>query len=230
MAEAAVPTRIPAEYWSVPLCIWAYVAQGRLEALMAAHGDQFELRYHVVPVFGSVPARFAPGDAWAAQGPAGRQKATARIAAAQGHPEVSGAVWVDDTPSSSWAPAAAIQAAFRMQGRGELAPGTAEAFQLDLRRAFFVHNRNIARRAVWLERAEAAQISRGAMEALVDDGTALALVAQDDQRRQEDWIQGSPTWVFDGGRARVYGNFAPAVLTATVDTLLAGLPPGGSRC
>jgi predicted DsbA family dithiol-disulfide isomerase len=230
MADAPVLPRIPAEYWSDPLCIWAYVAQGRLEGLMAAHGDQIDLRYHIVPVFGSVIARFAAGGAWAAQGPRGRQEATARIAAAQGHPEVSGAVWVDDCPASSWAPSAAIQGVFLLQARGEVAAGAAEAYQLDLRRTFFVENRNIARRAVWLERAEALGVPRGPLEALVDDGTALARVAQDDQRRQEDRIQGSPTWIFDGGRARLYGNFAPGVLTATVDTLLAGLSPGGSRC
>ena len=49
-----------------------------------------------------------------------------------------------------------------------------------------------------------------------------------DEERQRARLQGSPTWVFDGGRAVLYGRVNQAVLRHTVLDLLAGLAPGGS--
>ncbi len=100
-------------YWSDPLCVWAYVAQRKLDALLAAHPDTLEVRYHVVPVFGSIPWRFTEGS-WAKAGPAGRQEVTARVAREHGAPGITGEVWLKDPPASSWAPGLAIKAVFEI--------------------------------------------------------------------------------------------------------------------
>ena len=54
-------------YWSDPLCIWAYVAQDKLDSILQEWGDRLDVEYRVVPVFGSVPWRFSEGT-WAAKG------------------------------------------------------------------------------------------------------------------------------------------------------------------
>lgn len=216
-------------YWTDPLCIWAYVAQDRLERLFTEFGDALDVDYHVVPVFGSLPWRFSKGP-WAAGGVAARVEATRKVAAEHGHPEVSGEVWASATPSSSWAPGAAIKAVFALEARGEAPPGTGARYQWALRQRFFVQNQDVCRRAVQLEVAEALGIPRGAVERGLDDGSALAALWEDHNLRDELKIQGSPTYVFDGGRARLYGNFPWGVLHATVAELVAGLQPGCSSC
>jgi len=217
------------EYWSDPLCVWAYVAQARLDAVLACHGDHLDVRYHVVPVFGSVPWRFREGS-WSKAGVAGRVAATAKVAARFGYAEVTGACWEGECPASSWAPGAAIKAVFAAEQHGEVAAGSGAAFQWALRRAFFEQERNIAKRSEQLAVAERLEISRAALERRLDDGTALALLWEDDHRRHEDRIQGSPTFVFDGGRAQLYGNFNERVLKSTIEELLGDITGGASAC
>lgn len=223
-------TQLDIDYWSDPLCVWAFVAQPRLEAVLAHHGPRVRLRHRMVPVFGSVPGRFRPGGSWAEGGPAGKAALTRRVAAAHGHPEVTGAVWVDDPPASSWAPGAAVKAVQALEAAGTVGPGAAADYLWRVRHAFFVRNRNVARRSVLLEVAMAAGLPVGGLEAGLDDGTALAALFEDHEAKDNAGVPGSPTWVFDGGRARLYGNFDERVLHCTVDTLVAGLAAGGSAC
>lgn len=216
-------------YWSDPLCVWAFVAQRKLDALLERHGDVLAVDYRVVPVFGSVPERLTRG-AWAAGGVEGRVAATAKIAAEHGHPEVTGALWRDDPPASSWACGAAVKAAAAAEAAGEIPPGAFPAYLWRLRVAAFVEDRNIARREVQLAVAEAEGLPRAPIERRLDDGSALAALFEDHQERERIGIQGSPTYVFDGGRAMLYGNFDEGILTATVEKLVAGLQAGGSAC
>ena len=219
--------RVGFSYWSDPLCIWALVAQQKLDRMLAELGDRVQPSYRIVPVFGSVAWRFAAGP-WAKDGIEGRVAATRRIAEEAGRKDVSGACWQRAMPASSWAPAAAIKAVFALEdGRGdELGP----TYQRALRERFFVGEENIALRSVQLEVAEEVGVPRAPIEARLDDGTALAAVCEDHAEKERLRLQGSPTYVFDGGRAILYGNFDYAVLHSTVEALVRGAAPGGSAC
>jgi predicted DsbA family dithiol-disulfide isomerase len=221
--------RLTFSYWSDPLCIWAFVAQSKLDRILEAHGDRLEVAYRIVPVFGSVPQRFAQGP-WAKEGVQGRVAATARIAREHGHPEVSGEIWLSDPPSSSWAAGAALKAVFTLEAKERLPQGTAAEYQWQMRRRFFVDNRNVARRHEQLALAEALSVPRAELEALLDDGSALSALWEDYADKETLRIQGSPTYVFEGGRAQLYGNFAFGILSATVDELLRGMGVGSSAC
>ena len=227
--QSQIRQPIAFEYWSDPLCIWAFVSEPRLQGVLRDRAELLRVTHRLVVVFGSVPWRFREGP-WVEPGPAGRAVATRTIAQRFGRDDVTGQVWTDDAPASSWAPAAAIKAAFAQEAAQESATGSAEAYQCALRDAFFVDNRNIARRRVQLEVAEALGLRVADLEQRLDDGAALAAVWEDQRRKDERYIQGSPTYVFDDGRALLYGNVAPGILEHTVDELLRGLNPGGSRC
>lgn len=216
-------------YWSDPLCVWALVAHSKLERLLQEVGRCLEVDYRVVPVFGSVPWRFREGP-WAEGGVEERVKKTREIAESHGVAGVSGECWRRAMPASCFAPGAAIKAVCMLEEAEHAAAGVAARYQHDLRRAFFVEERNIATRRVQLEVAEALSLSRAQIEPLLDDGSALARVWEDYQEKERLRIQGSPTYVFDGGRTMLYGNFAYGILRATVNELLEGLHPGGSPC
>ena len=83
---------------------------------------------------------------------------------------------------------------------------------------------------IWAYVATEHGIDTSALTRLLDDGTALALLCEDDNLRNVNRIQGSPTYVFDGGRARLYGNFNKQVLKSTVVELLSDLVGGASSC
>lgn len=220
-------SRLHFSYWSDPLCIWALVAQEKLDRLLDEHGPRLDVDYRVVPVFGSVAWRFAHGP-WAEGGVEGRCTVTRRVAEKSGRGDVSGACWRVAMPASSWAPATAIKAVFA--AHDELGADAGPHYQRALREAFFVGERDIALRAVQLEVAEQLGLARAPIEARLDDGSALAAVCEDHAEKERLKLQGSPTYVFDGGRAILYGDVAFGVLHATVEELVRGLTPGGSPC
>ena len=219
--------RLKFSYWSDPLCIWAFVAEQKLERVLGELGEHVRVDYRIIPVFGSVPSRFAAGP-WAKEGVEGRVLATRKIAEQGGRSDVSGECWRKAMPSSSWAPASAIKAVFGLEGgRGEQVGPT---YQRALRERFFVGEVNIALRSVQLEVAEEMGLPRGPIEARLDDGSALAAVCEDHAEKERLHLQGSPTYVFDGGRAMLYGNFGYGILRSTVEELVRGIDAGGSAC
>jgi predicted DsbA family dithiol-disulfide isomerase len=171
-----MPHRLEFSYWSDPLCIWALVAEQKLGRVLAELGEHVRVDKRLIPVFGSVPWRFARGP-WAKDGLEGRVLATRTIAEKGGRTDVTGECWRKAMPSSSWSPASAIKAVFALEdGRGEEAgPG----YQRALRERFFLGEANIALRSVQLEVAEELGLPRGPIEARLDDGTALAAVCED---------------------------------------------------
>ena len=221
--------RIEFSYWSDPLCIWALVAQEKLDRVLADLGALLIVDYRIVPIFGSVPWRFAQGP-WAKEGVTGRAAATRRIAEQAGRRDVSGECWRKAAPASSWAPATAIKAVFAMEARSECPSGSGALYQRTLRERFFVSEENVALRNVQLAVAEVQGLPRDAIEQQLDDGTALAAVWEDHQDKERLRIQGSPTYVFDGGRAMLYGNFDYGMLRSTVEELVRGIHPGSSAC
>lgn len=222
-------TPLTVTYWTDPLCIWAYLAQDKVDRLQARFAERLELDHRVVPVFGSLPRRFASGS-WAAGGPEGRREATLRTAREHGHPEVSAAGFVTDPPASSWSPGLVAEAVALLERDGAVRAGSTGAVLQALRHAFFVDDLNTARRAVQRRVVEALELPWEAVAARLDDGRALAALVEAHEDRRAANVQGSPTWVFDGGRAMLYGNVSEGVLQATVAELLEGSGSGCSTC
>lgn len=216
-------------YWSDPLCIWAFVAQRRLEQVLESHAGRLVVRYHTVPVFGSVPWRFAAGP-WAVLGVEGRVEATRRIAQEHGIEGVSGEAWRSAQPASSWSPGAAVRACFAAEQEGEAPAGAGAAYELRMRQRFFLDDVNVALRGAQLALAEEVGVPPSSLERRLDDGSALAALWEDYQEKERLRVQGSPTYVFDGGRAQLYGDFPYSILEATVEALLGGRAPGASAC
>jgi predicted DsbA family dithiol-disulfide isomerase len=224
--------RLKFSYWSDPLCIWALAAQPKLDRILDEVGEKLSVDYRIVPVFGSLAWRFALGP-WAKEGVEGRVTATRQIAERAGRKDISGECWRRAMPASSWAPAAAIKAVFGLDGLDQEGPSGDAAgpvYQRALRECFFVGEKNIALRAVQLEVAEEMGLPRAAIESRLDDGSALAAVWEDQAEKERLHIQGSPTYVFDGGRAMLYGNFDFGILHSTIEELLRGVEPGCSTC
>ncbi|HEX5378777.1 MAG TPA: hypothetical protein VFW47_09390, partial [Phenylobacterium sp.] len=63
-------------------------------------------------------------------------------------------------------------------------------------------------------------VDLGLVEALVHDGQAFAALATDYQDAAAIGIQGSPSFVLNEGRQKLYGNVGFRIIEANIDELL----------
>jgi predicted DsbA family dithiol-disulfide isomerase len=142
---------------------------------------------------------------------------------------VTGACW-HKAPASSWGPSAVALAVRQLENEEELPEGSTGRFLRGLRHRFFLDDADITRRAEQKRVLEAVDLPVGHVFARVDDGPGFARLSEAVARREALRIEGSPTWIFDGGRARLFGNVDERVLRATIQALLDGEEAGSSSC
>lgn len=213
MMGSAVAIRI--QHFSDLLCVWAYVAQRRVDELLERHGDAIELEYHHFSVFGSVRRKLERG--WSKRGGAAGYRAhIAELEARFEHLEVHPKLWIEHAPESS-VPAHVFVAAVRLCGADQ-----AQRMARCLREAFFRDGRDISRRSVQLALAEQLGLPSAELEGHLDSGRAHALWSDDVALARDLDVRVSPSLVFNEGRQRLIGNVGYRVIEANVRELLQG--------
>ena len=181
--------KIIIDYYSDVLCVWAWVAQPRLEEVLAEWGDQVSVRYRYLDVFGDAHTKIAAQ--WG--GSDGMQNFAAHlheVAAAHPHAPVHEAVWTETRPQSSLLPHTLIKAA-------ELVAGAdiAADYALEIRRAFFAGGLDIADKSVLLDLATGVlSIDVADLNDAANNGSAMAAVSRDMREAAAQGLKGSPTW------------------------------------
>lgn len=200
-------------HFSDLLCVWAFVAQRRVDELVANFGDAVELEYHYFGVFGSVRRKLEQG--WATRGgPAGYRDHVASLAAQFDHVKIHPKVWVEQRPESSM-PCHLFLSALRGPAPEEIPRVAAR-----LRQAFFCEARDISSRGVQLAVAEELGLERAPIEAELDSGRAHAHLDDDLELARELGVRVSPSVLLNEGRQRLIGNVGYRVLEANVRELL----------
>ena len=224
--------RVKVSYFSDVLCVWAYVAQVKVDEMRQQLGDEVGVDCHFIPVFGDTAEKIGRG--WKDRGGfAGYSRHVLETAERFPHVQVHPDVWTRNIPPSSAGCHLALKAAQRLCDRGVAPQGSlaqhggrplVEEYAWRLREAFFVELRNIAERAVQLEVAESLNVPLDAMRKEIDDGTAFAALCADWELQKRHSVQGSPTWVLNEGRQKLYGNVGYRIIEANLKELLAGAP------
>lgn len=205
------PVRIA--YFSDVLCVWAYVAQHRVDELKRQFGADIRIDNRFCPVFGDTAAKIEV--AWANRGGyEGFNRHLREIAAQFPELELHPDIWVSARPASSFGVHAFLKAV-----------EIADASSLDdmawaLRRAFFHDCRDIADWQVQCDVAASLGIDLEAVTKAMHCGEAFARLAGDYQEAERLNIQGSPSFVLNEGRQKLYGNVGYRVLEANVRELL----------
>lgn len=216
-------TPIRIDYFSDILCVWAYIAQVRLEELHSTFQDQVAIDHHFVTIFGNARPRLEAR--WKDKGGMhGYSRHVRETAAAHPHVQVHPDIWVVDTPTSSLS-CHLFLCALRVQERSERAStddgaGGFAAMAWALRKAFFTELADISRRQVQMEIAERHGLEPGPIERALDDGSAHAELARDLDLVREHHVTVSPTMIFNEGRQRLNGNVGYRVIEANVRELL----------
>lgn len=225
---AASDARVRVDHFSDTLCVWAYVSQVRLDELLNRLGERIEIEYHFINMFGNTRTRIREG--WQARGGyEGFAAHVQEVGKAFPHVCLHTGLWREVTPPSSAPSHHFLKAIQLLETRGEIdaAPrsdlaGRALAVEAiwRVRDAFFREGKDISRLTVLLGVAEDLGLPVARLEELLTGGEAMAELCSDLELRDSHRLEGSPTYMLNGGRQKLYGNVGYRVIEANVLELL----------
>lgn len=210
---------VPIVYYSDVLCVWAYVAQVRIDAIRAEFGDKVRFEPRFCSVFGDTARKIAT--AWKDKdGYAGFNRHLAHVGTQFPEVPIHPDLWRTVRPASSTSPHLALKAVQLLEAAGNSAEGDFDAATVAFRKAFFLQARDIGSRGVQSDILRETGIDAEAVEALVEDGRAFAALSSDYADADAAGIQGSPSFVLNEGRQKLYGNVGYRVMEANIAELL----------
>jgi predicted DsbA family dithiol-disulfide isomerase len=208
---------VKVSYFSDVLCIWAYIAEARIDAVKEKFGDTVELDHRFCMVFGNTAAKIPAS--WKDKGEYAGFNAHLRHVALQfPHVELHPEIWLKTRPPTSSSAHLFMTAVRQWQQEREAA--VFDEVLWAFRCAFFRDCRDIARWDVQCELAEALGVDIAAIERRIHDGTAYARLASDYQDADRMRIEGSPSFVLNEGRQKLYGNVGFRIIEANIQELL----------
>jgi predicted DsbA family dithiol-disulfide isomerase len=207
-------TPLVVDYYSDVLCVWAWIAQRRIDELNAQLGDKIEIRRYYMDVFGDVAKNI--DTQWQQRGGyAAFAEHVAQAAASFDDAPINSRIWTEVRPVTSanaHLSLKAVELAYDRQASVDVA--------LMLRNRFFNEARDIGRLDVILQLTGDKGFDPGLINQRIADGTAMAALMRDYQAARENNIKGSPSYVIDGGRQILYGNVGYRVIHSNIEELL----------
>jgi predicted DsbA family dithiol-disulfide isomerase len=216
------------DYFSDVLCVWAYTAQVRLDELRQNFGSRIDVHYHFIPVFGCTQERI--GEGWKERGgyPAYCRNVK-EVCTGFPHVAVHPEIWTRNVPASSASCHFFLKGVQLLERAGRISveplaeykgKSLFEAVLWRLREAFFKDLRNVGERGCQLEIAAEFGLPRDALLEQLDSGAAMAAMCRDLALQERYRVEGSPTYVLNEGRQKLYGNIGYRVIEANVEELL----------
>ena len=215
--------RVRIAYYSDLLCVWAYVAQVRIDELLQNFPGRVELEYRYFHVFGNVQGKM--DSAWKARGGIEAYSHHVRSVVDQfGHVALHPQVWVRDTPKSSMPGHLMLCAVRLLESAGTAAPGSLARVAWASRLAFFQDGLDLSSQSVLARIGEQSGLPMGDVERMLGSGAAHAALAEDLELARQHTIQASPTLLFNEGRQRLTGNVGYRIIEANIRELLENVP------
>jgi predicted DsbA family dithiol-disulfide isomerase len=211
-------------YFSDVLCIWAYVSQARVNEVKGKFGDAVRIKPQFCSVFGDT-ARKIPLSWKDRGGYDGFNAHLLQVAQQFPHIEVHPDIWLTSRPLTSISAHLFVKAVQQWENdSGIVRNGRAERVSdlviWEFRYAFFRDCRNIARWDIQCEIAENIGVDIKAIEKYIHNGSAFACLAADYQDAEKMGIEGSPSFVLNEGRQKLYGNVGFRLIEANIQELL----------
>jgi predicted DsbA family dithiol-disulfide isomerase len=218
-------------YFSDVLCVWAYIAQIRLEELKAEFSENIVIDYHFVSVFGNAREKLTNG--WRDRGGLGGYSNHVKATASKfEHISVHPDIWKEVVPASSTSVHLFLRAVHLLEVKGlvpksnKVLEKTAWAF----REAFFTKLVDISDRQIQFKIAKKLGLPKKEIQSMIDSGEAYASLSKDLELVKEHHVTVSPTLIFNEGRQRLNGNVGYRVIEANIRELLHNPPDENSWC
>jgi predicted DsbA family dithiol-disulfide isomerase len=225
------PIRI--SYFSDVLCIWAYIAQIRLDELKSTFEDRVSIDLHFTPVFGDAHRKLE--NRWRDRGGfGGYSDHVKEVAAKFNHISIHPDIWTIDIPHSSTSCHLFLRAIKLVEDKGIVKNrhphSLFETATRTFREAFFTKLANVSDRKVQFEIAKELGLPINKIKAQIDSGEAYAELSRDFDLVKEHHVTVSPTLIFNEGRQRLNGNVGYRVIEANIRELLHNPPDEQSWC
>jgi predicted DsbA family dithiol-disulfide isomerase len=211
-------------YFSDVLCIWAYASQARVNAVTKQFRDAVQIKHHFCSVFGDTTRKIQ--SSWSDKGGYGGFNSHLKKVAAQfPHIDVHPEIWLTIRPLTSTSAHLFMKAVQQWGLESGMVQNHSTESVFDkilwaLRCAFFRDCRDIACWNVQCEIAEAFGANIAAIEHCIHNGSAFARLSADYQDADRMRIEGSPSFVLNEGRQRLYGNIGFRLIEANIQELL----------
>jgi predicted DsbA family dithiol-disulfide isomerase len=207
-------------YYSDVLCVWAYISQARVDEVAGKFSETVTIDYRFCSVFGNVAHNIESG--WRDRGGyAGFGKHVLEAASEFDHVKIHPEIWQKIRPASS------TPAHILMKAVQRVDPSRCNAVLQELRSAFFEHCLDIGSKSILMASLETVGVSIGEIENVIDSGVAHADLEADHREQQTLMVQGSPTFILNEGRQKLYGNVGYGVIEANINEMLRS-PTAGS--
>ncbi|WP_019030112.1 DsbA family oxidoreductase [Colwellia piezophila] len=206
-----MPTPVVIDYYSDVLCVWAWIAQRRIEELNEKLLGKIEVRYHYLDVFGDASNKIP--QQWADRGGyAGFAKHVVDSAAPYPDAVINPNIWHKIRPNTSANAHLILKAV-------ELSCGKEKSNELALliRQAFYIEGQDIGQLRLLFSLLKSVDIDKELIKNSLCDGSAMALLMADYQQAKVLSLKGSPSYIIDNGRQVLYGNIGYRVLLANIE-------------
>ncbi|MDW3094653.1 MAG: DsbA family protein [Gammaproteobacteria bacterium] len=211
-------------YFTDILCVWAWIAERRLEELNIHFGSKIKISHRYIDLFGDTDSRIQ--DQWAEKGlHKGFGAHVMQAAAPYETAPVNADVWSKVCPTTSATAHMIIKAV-------ELTYGyqSAVKFAKVLRESFFINAIDISNLQSLFTLLEKQKFDVNQIDPVLNNGKALAALMNDYQKANDYGIKGSPSFVLNDGRQNLFGNIGYKVLKANIEELLAKSTNEASWC
>ena len=214
-------------YFSDVLCVWAYAAERRVQELASAFGEQISIEARYCSVFPDALAKIE--DKWGAQGGfEGFNRHLNDVASRFPHIDVHKRLWLETRPRTSASAHLFLKAidTIERRQRGEDFETVPYLERLSTkaawatRRAFFAAAKDISDWQVHNDIAEELGLDYHAIQESIRTSEAVAQLARDYELSQTLGVEGSPTFIMNNGRQKLFGNIGYRLLEANVQELL----------
>jgi len=200
-------------YYSDILCLWAHISQARVDEVAERFSDSVSIEYRFCSVFGDTAHKI--GEGWAEQGGyAGFGNHLREVVSNFDHIKLHPEIWQHQQPASS-TPAHILLKAVQRVDKNQC-----RILLQELRSSFFEQCHDISRWSVLKACLEAVEISVDDVREVIDSGVAHADLESDHRDQRELMVQGSPTFILNEGRQKLYGNVGYGVIEANINELL----------
>jgi len=214
-------------YYSDILCVWAYVAHRRIEQLVDEFGDKITIDAHFCSVFSD--ARGKIETQWQNKGGfEGFNRHLQEVGEKFPHVELNDRIWLDNRPRSSASPHIFVKA-IELIEQDVAANGAVHKPYLNrlstraswaLRLAFFANAQDISDWNVHKEIAKDLGIDYALIEERLRSSAAIAQLVVDYDLSKKNHVHGSPTFIMNEGRQKLFGNVGYRLIEANVQEVL----------
>jgi predicted DsbA family dithiol-disulfide isomerase len=212
------------DYYTDVLCVWAWIAQRRIDELNQKLKTEIEFRYYYVDIFGDVPTKMSTQ--WEhKRGYVGFAEHVQQSASTFEDARINSKIWTEVRPATSANAHLALKAV-------EITYDKSISIEMALkfRSAFFVDALDIGNLEVLCGLVKKNGLNQDKINTSIRDGSAMAALMHDYHKSKQQNIKGSPSYVIDRGRQTLYGNVGYRVLLANIEELLKNPTDEASWC